>query len=247
MWTCYVSITVVRESKNSKIIKTRCIVEFSFFFPQLYLPFLVFLSSRPIVAISNIAGDDLRRNSRRQARTSAKRKLNASLRRKNNVPVLEVWSGGELVSSRDHDGLIVDGWPRYRARSPRIDLFTVNVHGAMQCTSPAPLACALRLDLPWKLRKPYLPRRGRGKHWEMWEIGIARANPLTVCWGEQGRAPRGQSRCRTYFHVAIPSVSRRVVNRSVRSKGKSDMKVARRNRKENDAASSSLLSWELGN
>lgn len=51
------------------------------------------------------------------------------------------------------------------------------------------------------------------------------------------------------FHVAIPSAVRRVVNRSAGSKKggrKSDTKVARRNRKEKEAASCSLLLQGLG-
>lgn len=57
------------------------------------------------------------------------------------------------------------------------------------------------------------------------------SKPLTICRGEQGRAPRGQSRCRTYFRVAISSAARRIVNRSAESKEKSDTNKARENKR----------------
>lgn len=116
-----------------------------------------------------------------------------------------------------------------RVRLPRIDHPLANDVAVRAAAHMYLRARERRLDLPWKLRKLYLPRRGRGKHREMLGDGNCTSKPLTVCQGEQGRAPRGQ--CRTYFHVAIPSAARRIVNRSAKSKEKSDAKEARGNKK----------------
>lgn len=99
----------------------------------------------------------------------------------------------------------------------------------MQRTSPAALACARRLDLPWKLRKLYLPRRGRGKHQETQEIGIAQT-PLPFAEANKD-APLVTSPGVELIST-IPRVSHRVVNRFAGSRGKSDAKITRRNRKE---------------